>query len=274
MSASDKTKLDGIASNANAYSLPAASTSTRGGVKTGYTANGKNYPVQLSNEQMYVNVPWTDTNTTYGNMTGATTSAAGASGLVPAPEKGTTSRYLRADGTWSTPPNTTYSTATTSSSGLMSAADKTKLNGIAAGAQVNTLTGVKGNAESSYRTGNVNLTSANIGALPASGGTVSGSLTVTGATTLEGTVRIKPSGTSYGSVINIGDGDYIRISEDTDDVLNVKAKQINITSTNQNAVYINGNQAAAYKQLTQAQYNALTTAQKTNGTIYFITDGN
>ena len=87
MSASDKTKLDGIASNANAYSLPAASTSTRGGVKTGYTANGKNYPVQLSNEQMYVNVPWTDTNTTYGNMTGATTSAAGASGLVPAPEK-------------------------------------------------------------------------------------------------------------------------------------------------------------------------------------------
>lgn len=60
MTASDKTKLNGIAANANNYSLPAATSSTRGGVKTGYSANGKNYPVQLSNEKMYVNVPWND----------------------------------------------------------------------------------------------------------------------------------------------------------------------------------------------------------------------
>lgn len=42
-------------------------------------------------------------------------------------------------------------------------AEKTKLAGIEEGAQVNTVTGVKGNAESSYRTGNINLTKANIG---------------------------------------------------------------------------------------------------------------
>lgn len=36
------------------------------------------------------------------------------------------------------------------------------------------VTGVKGNAESSYRTGNVNLTPANIGALPTAGGTMTG----------------------------------------------------------------------------------------------------
>lgn len=66
MTAADKKKLDGISSGANAYSLPLATSSVRGGAKIGYTANGKNYPVQLSNEQMYVNVPWTDTNTTYG----------------------------------------------------------------------------------------------------------------------------------------------------------------------------------------------------------------
>ena len=54
-------KLDGIANNANNYSLPLASGSTRGGVKVGYTENGKNYPVELSSEKMYVNVPWTDT---------------------------------------------------------------------------------------------------------------------------------------------------------------------------------------------------------------------
>lgn len=42
-------------------------------------------------------------------------------------------------------------------------AEKTKLGGIEAGAQVNTITGVKGDAESSYRTGNVNITKANVG---------------------------------------------------------------------------------------------------------------
>jgi len=74
MSTTDKTKLDGIAASANNYSLPLATSSVLGGVKIGYTASGKNYPVQLSNEQMYVNVPWTDTDTTYSD---ATTSRAG-----------------------------------------------------------------------------------------------------------------------------------------------------------------------------------------------------
>ena len=59
----DHTKLNGIATSANNYSLPLGSSSTRGGVKIGYTENGKNYPVELSSEKMYVNVPWS--NTTY-----------------------------------------------------------------------------------------------------------------------------------------------------------------------------------------------------------------
>lgn len=65
MSADDKTKLNGIAPNANNYSLPLAANGTRGGIQVGYAANGRNYPVQLSGEKAYVNVPWTDTNTTY-----------------------------------------------------------------------------------------------------------------------------------------------------------------------------------------------------------------
>ena len=82
-----------------------------------------------------------DTNTTYSTMTGATSSTAGKTGLVPAPAAGAATRYLRSDGTWQIPPdtNTTYSTATTSSAGLMSAADKTKLDGIASGANKYTL---------------------------------------------------------------------------------------------------------------------------------------
>lgn len=54
-------------------------------------------------------------------------------------------------------------TATQSISGLMSSADKKKLDGIESGAQKNTVTGIKGGAESAYRTGNVNITKANIG---------------------------------------------------------------------------------------------------------------
>ena len=64
MSATDKAKLDGIAANANNYTLPTATTDTLGGIKTNYTNNGKNYKVDVdSNGNAYVNVPWTDTKT-------------------------------------------------------------------------------------------------------------------------------------------------------------------------------------------------------------------
>lgn len=47
-----------------------------------------------------------DTNTTYSTMTGATTSAAGTAGLVPAPAAGKNTAFLRGDGTWAIPTNT------------------------------------------------------------------------------------------------------------------------------------------------------------------------
>jgi hypothetical protein len=43
------------------YVLPVATTVALGGIKIGYTEAGKNYPLELDNEQAYVNVPWTDT---------------------------------------------------------------------------------------------------------------------------------------------------------------------------------------------------------------------
>lgn len=73
-------------------SIPQASSSSLGGIKIGYSDNGKNYAVELdSSGKAYVNVPWTDT-------------------------------------------NTTYNVATTSANGLMSSSDKSKLDGIQAGA--------------------------------------------------------------------------------------------------------------------------------------------
>lgn len=142
-----------------------ATSDKLGLVKIGYSANGKNYPVVLDgNGKMYVNVPWTDTNTTYTNMGAASASAAGAAGLVPAPAagkqtsflrgdgtwvvptnttyglasttangllrqlNGSTSSFMRGDGTWATPPNTTYAVANESTDGLMAAADKKTMN--------------------------------------------------------------------------------------------------------------------------------------------------
>lgn len=140
-----------------------ANTTTLGLVMIGYTENGKNYPVELdSSGKMYVNVPWTDTNTTYGvvgangstglvkngstvtsasgytacpivggipyykdtnttyaNMKAATDSAAGAAGLVPAPAAGKQTSFLRGDGTWVVPTNTTYGLASTTANGLL-----------------------------------------------------------------------------------------------------------------------------------------------------------
>ena len=171
MSAADKTKLDGIASGANKYTLPAATTSALGGVKIGFPESGKNYPVELNDSnQMFVNVPWTDTNTTYtlssfgitataaelNKLDGVTATATelnyvdgvtsniqtqlnakaasshthsnattSAAGFLPKLGGGTTN-YLRADGTWAKPPdtNTTYSQMTGATS---SAAGKTGL---------------------------------------------------------------------------------------------------------------------------------------------------
>lgn len=204
MSAADKKKLDGIAEGANKYSLPTATSSVLGGVKTGANitnnsgvlsvtadnvkdALGYTPPEQDTNTWRPVvnnltsdsttdslsaaqgkalktlvdgkaamghthtwdsvtgkpstftpsshthgviknlsvsgttitytkddnttgTITTQDTNTTYGTFKGATTSAAGSTGLVIAPVAGNANRYLRSDGTWAVPPdtNTTY----------------------------------------------------------------------------------------------------------------------------------------------------------------------
>lgn len=62
-----------------------------------------------------------DNNTTYAVFKAATASAAGGSGLVPAPAAGKQASYLRGDGKWVVPTNTTYGLATASANGLMPA---------------------------------------------------------------------------------------------------------------------------------------------------------
>lgn len=100
MTSADKTKLDGIAADANNYSLPNATTSVTGGVRLGSdtqqtvaanavtTTASRTYAVQVnSSQQMLVNVPWVDTNTTYsaGNgisLSGTTFTVSAGTGLT------------------------------------------------------------------------------------------------------------------------------------------------------------------------------------------------
>lgn len=49
---------------------------------------------------------------TYSDFTGATSSVAGAHGLVPAPTTSDPDKFLKGDGTWGTPPGTTYTAGT------------------------------------------------------------------------------------------------------------------------------------------------------------------
>ena len=88
---------DGTWVSLNNYSLPLAADGTRGGIQVGYTTTGKNYAVQLDGEKAYVNVPWTNTWTAWA---GATSSANGTAGYMPAPTSDQRGKFLRGDGTW------------------------------------------------------------------------------------------------------------------------------------------------------------------------------
>ena len=126
-SAAYKAKLDGIANGANNYSHPTSSGNKH--IPAGGSAG------QILRWSSDGTAQWgNDNNTTYSAFKGATSSAAGGSGLVPAPAATNATQYLRGDGTWATPPDTKYNNASTSSAGLMSSGDKAKLDGIAANA--------------------------------------------------------------------------------------------------------------------------------------------
>lgn len=127
----EKNKLNGIATGANNYTLPTASGTTLGGVKTGSNITNTDGTLSLTKANVTAALGYTpptkDTNT-WTPFKGATASAAGTAGYVPAPAAGDQDKYFKADGTFATPKDTTYSPATQSANGLLTAADKKKLD--------------------------------------------------------------------------------------------------------------------------------------------------
>lgn len=130
---------------------------------------------------------------TYDDFDGASSSAAGKSGLVPAPAAGAATRYLRSDGTWAVPPdtNTTYTEATASKAGLMSAANFAKLAAFSAASEY----AKKSDISSVYRyKGSV----ANAAALPTSGQAVGDTYNIESASSYGGAgMNVAWNGTAW-----------------------------------------------------------------------------
>lgn len=128
----------------SAYTLPVATASVLGGVKSATTGTTpeRDYSVEINADgTMKVNVPWVDLNTTYTKATDTTL------GLVMIGYTENDKNYpveLDENGKmfvnvpW-IDTNTTYSVASNSSDGLMSSTDKSKLDNIAENANNYTL---------------------------------------------------------------------------------------------------------------------------------------
>lgn len=140
MRASDKAKLDGIADGANNYTLPTASASVLGGILIGYGTSGRNYAVLLDGSgKAYVNVPWTDTNTTYDLSPYAKKTETVNNLKVETQDAGAGSKrqfigIYNADNKDNLAAEISILEATTNMSGFISYSDKGKLDSIAYGA--------------------------------------------------------------------------------------------------------------------------------------------
>lgn len=181
MSVSDKIKLNGIAESANNYVLKKATASDLGGIKIGFTADSssKNYPVTLdSNDEAYVHVPWTDTQTDISNC-------------VKNNEDGIINGVLTVNGNLST--SDADIVINSGKLELHSASDGIKFVNNEDSVYIST---VNGSANEYFATDGSIQTIPN-SYLPLSGGTVTGGITVDGAIntksniTTDGTVTAK-----------------------------------------------------------------------------------
>ena len=236
MTASDKVKLNGIESNANNYSLPIAGSSTLGGVKVGTNLSINSSGVLSA------------TDTTYSN---ATTSV---SGLMSASDKtklngieSEANKYVLPTATSSelggikvgsnlsidangvvSATNTTYSDATTTTHGLMSSTDKTKLDGIATGANKYTLPKATASALGGIKIG-TNLSIDSNGVVSATDTKYSNATTSTDGL-MSKTDKVKLNGIATGAEVNV-QANWTQTNTTADDYIKNKPTLANVATS-------------------------------------------
>ena len=147
---------------------------------------------------------------------------------------------------------------------------ETKLKGIAEGAQVNTITGVKGDNESSYRIGNINITKSNIGlgnVENKSSATIRGELTKANVTTALGyTPPSSDTNTTYSLTQDATDGHKITLTPSSGSATTITIPDNNTTYSAGTGISFSGT------TINNSGVRSVSTGS-TNGTISVNTGG-
>ncbi len=243
----------------SAYSLPAGSSSTRGGFKIGYSENGKNYPVEVSSEKMYVNVPWSDTNTdtntvtqirrdntgTYRtgniNLVGGTnvTISEGSAGVFTITSTDTNTNTTYSAGSGLSLSGTTFSHSDTSSAGSSNNSGRTYIQDITLDTYGH-VTGLSTATETVVNTDtNTQLSTSEVREAFSAGSNVTieeGVISATDTNTNTVTqIRRDNTGTYRTGNINLVGGSNVTISETSTGVFNISSTD---TNTDTNTTYL------------------------------------
>ena len=163
--------ISGISVDVDGGTVTVNSTSAEDTIKL---ISGSNVTITPNASNKTITISSVDTNTHYASKTVVSSTNSGIADTTSAIANGNV--YLN-----HVEEGSVKSSHKITGSGLVSVtADNT--GNINIDASIVCATGVKGDKESTYRTGNVNITPANIGALPTSGGTLTGNISIQGST--------------------------------------------------------------------------------------------
>lgn len=280
MSAADKTKLNGIAIGANKYSLPAATSSTLGGVKTstGITnssgtisvAYGTAAGTACQGNDSRLSDSRTPKSHTHGNITNdgkiTSTAVTAATGVLVYDSNnkiqrataaqtrsiigaGTSNLAIGTTSTTAAAGNHTHSVATTSANGLMSKEDKAKLDTISH------------NYVKEYNTGKNGMP-----------GTITNNGSSIYIRSGNDSINVIGEGDEHGVGISVGDNNLVNFYQDRTEMVDapVKIKQILAPTASNGSTYGLGTSGQVLKSNGTSVYWANDSTTSGSGDTYYM----